>query len=475
MKKPHAPDRVGVVGSGPNGLAAAITMAHAGFATEVREAQGELGGACRNLPLTLPGFQHDFGSAVHPLGAGSPFFRALPLAEHGLEWVHHPAPLAHPLDDGTAVMLHRSLDDTIEALPRPDGQRWAELVRPLVDEWEALVPELLGPVLHLPKHPFALARFGLAAAQPARLLAGTLFRSERTRALFAGLAGHSFLSLDAPFSAAIALVLGAAAHAVGWPIPRGGSGALTKALADVLVEKGGVLHTGSPVASVDEFGEDAIVFCDTRPEAFLKLAEGRLPGMYARKLRRFRPGPAAFKIDYALSEPIPWRAADCKRASTVHLGGTLGEITRSEYAMLRGRVPQRPYVLLAQPTLADPTRAPEGKHIAWAYCHVPWGSAEDATAQLEAQIERFAPGFRECVLHRTVSGPRELEAQDANLFGGDISGGAMDPLQLLFRPTLRAYSTPDPHLFLCSSSTPPGAGVHGMCGWGAAQAALMRW
>ncbi len=474
----HPPSRVGVVGSGSNGLAAAIAMAHAGFATEVRESQTIAGGACRSLPLTLPGFVHDFGSAVHPMAAASPFFRKLPLASHGLEWLHHSAPLAHPLDDGTAVMLERDLDAAVAALGM-DGKAWRRMVGPLVEDWDRMAPELLRPVLHVPKHPWSMARFGVLAAQPARLLALTLFRTERARALFAGLAAHSFLSLDAPFSSAIALVLGAAAHAVGWPIPRGGSGNITRALAGVLVDEGGVLRVSSPVESVDDFSDeyedDAIVLCDVRPAEMARLAGQRLPEMYARKLRRFRPGPAAFKIDYALREPIPWRAAECKRAGTVHLGGTLGEITRGERTMLRGRVPQRPFVLVAQPTLVDPTRAPEGKHVAWVYCHVPFGSREDATAQIEAQMERFAPGFRECVLARSVSGPGRLQAMDANLEGGDISGGAMDVVQLLLRPTWQTYATPDPHLFLCSSSTPPGAGVHGMCGYHAAQAALHRW
>lgn len=467
--------RVGVIGSGPNGMAAAIAMARAGWPTEVREAQAVPGGACRSLPLTLPGFVHDFGSAVHPLGAGSPFFRQLPLAEHGLRWVHHPAPLAHPLDDGTAVMLERDLDAAVEELGARDGARWRAMVEPLVAHWDALAPELLGPLVHLPRHPFKLARFGALAALPARLLAGSVFRTERARALFAGLAGHSFLSLDAPFSAAIGLVLGAAAHAVGWPIPQGGSSAITEALAGVLRGHNGVVRTEAPVGSLGDFGEDALVMCDVRPEALARLGEGRLPEGFRRTLRRFRPGPAAFKIDYALSEPIPWRAAACKRASTVHVGGTLGEITRSEREMLRGRVQERPFVLVAQPTLADPTRAPEGKHVAWVYCHMPWGCEEDMTGRIEAQMERFAPGFRECVLARSVSGPGRLESMDANLRGGDISGGAMDVLQLLLRPTWREYGTPDPRVYLCSSSTPPGAGVHGMCGYSAARVALGRW
>ncbi len=474
----QAPRRVGVVGSGPNGLAAAITMAHAGFATEVREAQDIPGGACRSLALTLPGFVHDFGSAVHPLAAGSPFFRELPLGDHGLHWLHHPAPLAHPLDDGIAVTLERSLDDTVAALG-PDGPAWRSMVGPLVEHWDQLTPELLSPLIHLPRHPLSLARFGLLAAQPARLLATTRFRTERARALFAGLAAHSFLSLDAPFSSAIALVLGASAHAVGWPIPQGGSSSITRALAGVLTEQGGVLRVSAPVHSVDDFfshgEEDAIVMFDTRPAQMAQLAGDRLPASYKRKLLRFRPGPAAFKIDYALSEPIPWTAADCRRAGTIHLGGTLGAITRSERRMLRGRAPEDPYVLVAQPTLADPSRAPQGKHVAWVYCHVPFGWTGDATGAIEAQLERFAPGFRECVLARAVSSPQRLEAMDSNLAGGDISGGAMDVAQLLLRPTWRGYATPDPHLFLCSSSTPPGAGVHGMCGYNAAQAVLRRW
>ncbi len=462
------------MGSGPNGLAAAVAMAQAGFATEVREARGIPGGACRTLPLTLPGFLHDFGSAVHPLGAGSPFFQTLALERHGLGWIHHPAPLAHPLDGGAAVTLERSLDDTVAELG-PDGKAWRALVGPLVESWESLIPELLGPFVHVPRHPLQLARFGALAAMPARLLAATMFRTERARALFAGLAAHSFLSLDAPFSSAIALVLGAAAHAVGWPIPRGGSGSIMQALASVLVEVGGTLQVEAPVRSLSDFAPGAIVLFDTRPVQMLQLAGSRLPAGYARQLQSFRPGPAAFKIDYALSEPIPWKAAACRRAGTVHVGGTLGEITRSERTMLRGRVPERPYVLVAQPTLADPSRAPEGKHVAWVYCHIPYGSGEDATRQIEEQMERFAPGFRECVLHRTISGPAQLAAGDANLEGGDISGGAMDVVQLLMRPTLTAYRTPDPRLYLCSSSTPPGAGVHGMCGYHAARAALSRW
>ncbi len=472
------PTHAGIVGAGPNGLAAAIVMAHAGFRTEVRETQTTAGGACRTMELTLPGFQHDFGSAVHPMAAGSPFFQALPLARHGLGWIHHPAPLAHVLDNGEAVTLERDLRDAVAELG-VDGPAWRRLMEPLASEWERFVPELLQPLQHVPRHPLFLARFAVLAAQPARLLACTRFRTARARALFAGLAAHSFLSLDAPFSSAVALILGAAAHAVGWPIPRGGAGCLTEALLGVLRENSGVLRLGAPVLSLDELGEetrdDAILLCDTSPRSLAALAGQRFPAHFARKLARFRRGPGAFKVDYALSEPIPWANAACRRAGTVHVGGTLGEITRSERTMLEGRIPENPFLLVAQPTLADPSRAPAGKHIAWVYCHVPYNSTEDATARMEAQMERFAPGFRDCILARSISGPQRLAAMDENLAGGDISGGAMDLVQLLLRPSWRGYRTPDPHVFLCSSSTPPGGGVHGMCGFHAAHAALRRW
>ena len=476
-----------MVGSGPNGLAAAIALAQAGLHVQVYEAQPTAGGAARTLPLTLPGFAHDFGSAVHPLAAGSPFYRTLPLAQNGLRWLHHPAPLAHPLDDGTAVILEQDLGAAGDELGI-DGRAWRRLMEPLVDQWDCFAEEILGPVIHLPRHPWLLARFGVHALAPAELLARALFRSPRTRALFAGLAAHSFLSLRSPLSAAVAIVLGAAAHAVGWPIPAGGAQAIPDALLGVLSSHGGQLHTSNPIGSLEagnpgaeRFAVDAVTLCDLPPATLLTLAGDRLPAGYRRTLSRFQLGPAAFKVDYALSEPIPWRAAACRRASTVHLGGTLEEIAGYEAAVVRGGAGQnsrlnpagaRPFVLLAQPTLADPSRAPAGRHIAWAYCHLPQGSGVDATDAIEAQIERFAPGFRECVLARAVSTPRLLESLDANLLGGDISGGAMSPGQTLLRPGWRGYATPDKRLFLCSSSTAPGAGVHGMCGFHAAQRAL---
>jgi phytoene dehydrogenase-like protein len=415
------------------------------------------------------------------MAAGSPYLSTLPLAEHGLRWLHHPAPLAHPLDDGTAVTLERNLGQTTEALG-VDGKAWRRIMEPLAENWTAFSSELLGPILHMPQSPLLLAHFGIRAAWPVQALARGLFRSPRTRALLAGLGAHSFLSLDAPFSAAVAIALGAAAHAVGWPIPGGGAQSITDALISLLQSHGGSVHTSSPVFSlqIEPFATESLTLCDLAPGPLVKLAGERLPANYRRTLEHFRAGPGAFKIDYALSEPIPWQAADCRRASTVHLGGTIEEVAHSEAEMTRGRIAVRPFVLLSQPTLVDPTRAPAGRHIAWAYCHVPNGfsAPEDSAAEtmaverVEAQIERFAPGFRECILARTVSSPAALETSDANLVGGDISGGAMTLSQLLFRPSWRSYRTPDPRLFLCSASTPPGAGVHGMCGFHAAQAAL---
>ena len=460
-----------VIGSGPNGLAAAIVLAQAGYGVEVHEAQPTIGGAARTLPLTLPGFFHDFGSTIHSMAAGSPFFSSLPLAQHGVEWIHPPSPLAHPLDDGTAVMLERDLDDAANALGA-DGRRWRSFFRPLAENWPQLAAEILQPIIHIPRHPFLLARFGIPALMPAHMFAGRFLKDERTRALFAGIAAHSFLPLDAPFSSSGGITLAAAAHAVGWPMARGGAQSLTNALASILGELGGCIHTHSPVTSLDAFVRDTLFLCDISPRQLLAITGHRLKWNFQQSLSRFKPGPGAFKLDYALSEPIPWTAKDCLRAGTVHLGGTLAEIAASECAIADGNHPDRPFVLLAQPTLFDKTRAPEGKHIAWAYCHVPNGSTVDMADRIETQIERFAPGFRECILGRHISSPTTLESMDANLIGGDISGGAMTLRQTILRPTRRNYATSDPNIFLCSASTPGVGGVHGMCGYHAAQAAL---
>jgi phytoene dehydrogenase-like protein len=469
---PNPLSQASVIGSGPNGLAAAIVLAQAGFKVDVFEAESQPGGGARTLPLTLPGFLHDFGSAVHPMAIGSPFFSTIPLHRYGLHWIHGPAPLAHPLDDGTAVMLERNLADA-EAAFGSDGKSWRRIIQPFAENWPAFAAEILGPIPHLPRHPFLLAQFGLHGLMPANLFSKLHFRNPRTRALFAGLAAHSFLSLDRPLSAAVGLVLGAAAHAVGWPVPQRGAQAITDALSLHLQTLGGQIHTSKRIKSWSDL-PDALTLCDIAPRQLLSIAAERLTPSYRNTLSRFQPGPAAFKIDYALSEPIPWRARECLRAITVHLGGTQEEISQSEYDLSRGRAATRPFVLLAQPSLFDPTRAPAGQHVAWAYCHLPNGSTIDMKERIEDQIERFAPGFRDCILARHISTPATLEASDANLIGGDISGGAMSLSQTLFRPGIHQYATSAKNLYLCSSSTPPGGGVHGMCGYHAAKLALQR-
>jgi phytoene dehydrogenase-like protein len=461
-----------VIGAGPNGLASAIVLAQAGVQVDVLEAESTPGGGVRTLELTLPGFRHDFGSAVYPMGAGSPFFSSLPLHNHGLEWIHSPAALAHPLDDGTAVMLERDLSETVKSLG-VDGAPWDKLMRPFVDRWKEFAPEILRPVSFMSKHPWLMARFGMVGLRSAEVVARR-FRSERTRALFAGLAAHSFLSLDEPLSSGLAILMAVPAHAVGWPIPRGGAQSLTNALCGVLSGLGGKVSTSSPVQSLSALSDYDLILCDLTPRQLVKVCGPKLSDNYKRRLERFRYGPGAFKVDYALSAPIPWKAADCLRAASVHLGGSFEEIAASEKAVRNGQHAERPFVLLAQPTLFDSSRAPTGKHTAWAYCHVPNGSELSMLEKLENQIERFAPGFRECILARRVFSPADLESMDANLVGGDVGGGVIDIRQLLFRPTRRHYATSARDIYMCSASTPPGGGVHGMCGYHAAKMALSR-
>jgi len=465
--------RAVVVGSGPNGLSAAVVLAQAGMQVEVFEAEAQPGGGARTMELTLPGFHHDFGSAVHPMAAGSPFFSSLPLRDYGLEWIHFPFPVAHPLDDGTAVVLARDLNETVRALGE-DGPAWSNLVRPFVERWAEFAPEVLSPLFKIPRHPFLLAKFGLPGLLSAQALTNRLFSSPRTKAVFAGLAAHSFLGLDEPLTGAFGTIFAITVHAVGWPIPRGGSQAISNALCAHLDKLGGRITTSHRVNSLADVGEFQVAMCDVTPRQLLKLAEDRFNANYRRLLQRYQYGPGVFKVDYALSNPIPWRATECGRASTVHLGGTFEEVAASEDAVRKGRHADRPFILLAQPTIADPTRAPAGKHIAWAYCHVPHASPVDMLPRIEAQIERFAPGFRDCVLARRVFRPADLEAMDANLIGGDIAGGLADWRQFALRPTWRTYATPAHDIFICSSSTPPGAGVHGMCGYNAAKMALHR-
>jgi phytoene dehydrogenase-like protein len=478
-----------VVGSGPNGLTAAITLARAGRRVHVIEAGQSPGGGVRSASLTLPGFVHDVCSAVYPMAAGSPVFRALPLATHGLEWVEPDLALAHPLEDGRAGVVARSLADTVAHLEE-DGAAYAALVGDLVERWRSLLEAVESggdgrPVSgqrrrtalwRVVRPGRALLRTGSVAARSAAGVASSRLRTEVGRALWAGLAAHGMQPLDRLATGGFALSLAAAAHVVGWPLVRGGAQRLTDALLGVLRAAGGTIETGHSVRSLEELPAARAVLLDTSPAQLLRLASDRFPGRYRRWLGRFRRGPAAFKLDYALAAPIPWRAEACRRAGVVHVGGTLPEIARALEDACSGRLPARPFVLVAQPTLCDRSRVPSGTahHVAWAYCLVPRGSPSDASGAIEAQIERFAPGFRDCVLARHIRAPATLEADNANLEGGDIGGGACDWRQLLVRPAprLSPWSTPDPRLFLCSASTPPGPGVHGVCGYLAARAAL---
>jgi phytoene dehydrogenase-like protein len=461
-----------VVGSGPNGLAAAIALAQAGRSVRVIEGEPAIGGGTRTQELTLPGHLHDVCSAVHPLLLGSPFLASLPLADHGLAVIHPDLPLAHPLDGGRAVALHRSVAETAAGLGA-DGPAYARLLGPLVRDRAALMDVLLGPPLRPPSHPVSAARFGALGVRSAAGLTRR-FRDEQAGALLAGNAAHSMRPLTAAGTGAFALLLVLLAHSVGWPIAAGGSRAITDAMASHLRSLGGEIETGRPVASLRELPPARAVLLDVTPRALLRIASGRFTGRYRGALARFRYGPGVFKVDYALKEPVPWAADECRRAGTVHVGGTLAELAASEAQVAAGRTPDRPYVLVAQQSLFDPARAPAGAHTLWAYCHVPNGSAVDMTDAIERQIERFAPGFRDVVAARHTMGPAEVEAKNPNYVGGDINAGLADLRQLLARPALRPapHATPDPRIFLCSSSTPPGGGVHGMCGWHAAQAAL---
>ncbi len=459
-----------VIGSGPNGLAAAIVMARAGRSVLVFEAEDSIGGGTRSAQLTLPGYVHDVCSAVHPMALASPFFRSLPLQEHGLEWIYPALPLAHPRDDGTAVVLERSLDSTCRSLGA-DGPGYRDLLGPVVQNWSAIESAILGP-LGIPRNPIAMTQFGMRAIQPASRLARNKFQTEAARALFAGLAGHSIVPLEKWGTAAIGLVLAAVGHVYGWPIPKGGSQRIGDALASYLRSLGGEIQCGVRVESIRDLPSTRTILCDLTPRGLLNIAAPVLPANYQKALRRYKYGPAAFKIDWALSDPIPWRVKGCSRAGTIHIGSSLEEIEGSERTAWNGGQNDNPFVLVTQPSLFDSTRAPKGRHTAWAYCHVPNNSDCDMTSRIESQIETVAPGFREAVLARSVRTPAELQQHNANLVGGDISGGANNLIQLFFRPTRHAYTTPYPGLFLCSSSTPPGGGVHGMCGYHAAMRAL---
>ncbi len=463
-----------VVGAGPNGLAAAITLAQAGRSVIVYEAKDSVGGGTRSAELTLPGFVHDVCSAIHPLGLSSAFFRPLGLEKYGLEWIQPDLPLAHPFDDGTAAALHSSIADTAETLGR-DGKKYARSMAPLVDNWEKLLAEFLGP-LRIPRHPLIMARFGLQAIQPAAFLARHTYAGERGRGFFAGLAAHSIMSLDKPATSAFGLMLGMLGHAVGWPLPRGGSQQIANALAALLESLGGKIVTDHEIKTIEELPHAQVILFDVTPHQLIAIVGDRLPERYRRSLKKYRYGPGVFKVDWALGGPIPWQAEACRRAGTVHVGGTLAEIAAGEKTVWQGKHPEHPFILVAQQSLFDNSRAPEGKHTVWAYCHVPNGSTVDMSGVIAAQIERFAPGFQEMILAKHSMTAEEMQSYNANYIGGDINGGVQDLLQLWTRPVARPvpYSTPDPQIYLCSSSTPPGGGVHGMCGYFAAQAVLKR-
>ena len=436
----------------------------------VFEACEQPGGAVRTEEATLPGFRHDIGSAVYPMGVASPFFQSLPLAEHGLRWIEPDVPLAHPLPDGDAVALLHSLEETADLLGK-DGPAYRKLMTPIVRSWGELVHDVLGPVLHLPRHPFALAQFGLTGLRPALSVAKELFQTQRACTLFAGMAAHAVVPLDFAATTGIALVLGATAHVDGWPIAAGGAQAITDALVGVLRSFGGEIRTGMLLNDLRELPQAKCTLLDVSPSELLRLAGDAMPRGRERPYRQFKHGPGIYKLDWALSAPIPWTNALCRRAGTIHLGGSMEEIAASEGDAFYGRPNDRPYILLSQPSLFDPARAPEHKHTAWAYCHVQNGSTANATAKIEAQIERYAPGFRDTVLARAGRNAPAMQQWDRNLIGGDVSGGAMTLSQMLRRPKLPPYSTPLPGVFLCSASTPPGGGVHGMCGALAAEAA----
>ena len=461
-----------VVGAGPNGLVAAAMLAGAGWRVLVLEGAAQVGGGTRSKELTLPGFVHDVCSAIHPLAVASPAMRALPLAEHGVEWIHPDAPLAHPLDGGRVALLERSLDATVAGFGA-DAQKYRRLVGPFVDGGDALVDGLMSPLAIPPRHPFLLARYGAVGIRSAASVAGR-FATPEPAALLAGMAGHSMLTLESPITAGFGLLLGVLAHHVGWPMAKGGSAAIANALAAIIVERGGTIECDQRVTSLRDLPSARATLLDLTPRQLLAIDDGRLPARYRKALGRYRYGPGVFKIDWALDGPTPWSNPETLRAATVHLGGTAAEVAASEREVGHGRHAEKPYTLFVQSTPFDPSRAPAGKHTGWAYCHVPAGSTVDMTDAIEAQVERFAPGFRDQILARHVMGPGAMESYDENYVGGDINGGVSDFRQFFARPrlSLHPWAIPVPGMYLCSSSTPPGGAVHGMCGWHAARLAL---
>ena len=463
-----------VIGSGPNGLSAAVALAQGGASVLVLEAAEEIGGGTRTAELTLPGFHHDVCSAVHTTGILSPFFRTLPLEEHGLRWILPRASVAHPLDDQPAVMMWRSVEETCAGLGA-DSSGYLRLVEPFLDNSEGFFADALGP-LGWPRHPGMFARFGLKAMWPAAMFANWQFQQSRAKALFAGCAAHSILPLDKMFTAALGLIFSIAGHVEPWPVAAGGSQAIPHALGSLLRELGGEIRTGVRVTSPADLPAARVYLFDTSPDQLASIAKAVLPRGYLRRLGHYRYGPGAFKLDWALDGPVPWSDPNCLAASTVHLGGTLEEIAAGEATMFRGKHPERPYVLLCQQSQLDPSRAPEGKQTGYAYCHVPGGSTVDMTEAIEKQVERFAPGFKDRILARHTMSTHDFHRYNPNFVGGAITGGVADAFQLFTRPVgrINPYTTPNPRVFICSASTPPGGGVHGMCGYHAAKSALER-
>jgi phytoene dehydrogenase-like protein len=466
-----------VVGSGPNGLAAAITMARVGCSVIIYETAAVPGGGVRSETLTVPGFLHDLCSAVHPMAVTSSFFRSLPLEKFGLQWIHSPVALAHPFDHREPALLYTSIDKTVQSLEKEDQENYLKLMEPLTKNWENLFSEVSQPIFHWPRHPWILAQFGLKAIQSAESFTKINFSCPTARALFSGIAAHSNTPLKLPATAAVGIMLNVAAHAQGWPIPRGGSQKIAESLIQYFESLGGTIQTSSEVRSLKDLPKSRFVFFDLTPRQILSIAGELLSDFERKSLEKFRYGPGVFKMDWALSDSIPWSATQCQLAATVHLGGSAEEIFASEAAPIQGQVVENPYVLLSQPSLFDPTRAPIGQHTAWAYCHVPHSSREDQTSKIENQIERFAPGFKKLILGRSSLSTRDLSKKNANLVGGDISGGAASFTQLIFRPRIKAnpYELSVPGFYICSASTPPGPGVHGMCGMNAALSALKNW
>ncbi len=468
--------RIVIVGAGPNGLSAGVALVRHGLKVVLHEANSYIGGGACTRELTLPGFRHDVCSAVHPMGITSPFFQTLPLADHGLQWIHPPILMAHPFDDGTAAVLLRSMLDTANSLGAEDGQAYRRLMTPFMRHWPEVIAEALAPPLRIPRHPFLMARLGLYGLPSAKGLVERTFKSDRARSFFLGIAAHTLLPMEKSPSAAFGIMLALAGHAAGWPIPRGGSQSISEALASILRAHGGKIVVSSPVRSLEPFADARAIVFDLTPRQVLKVAGGKLPDHYRRRLESYRYGPGVFKIDWALSGPIPWTANECRNAGTIHLGASSSEVSESAAAAWYGREDQNPFIILVQPSLFDSTRCPDGKHTAWAYCHVPNGSTQDKTDAIERKVERFAPGFRELILARSTMNTRQLEAHNENLVGGDINGGVQDIRQFLFRPVpaLDPYAMPAKGLFICSAATPPGGAVHGMCGYYAAMSVLRK-